>query len=862
MNYEKSIKFVKQLNLDNMNYVVEDEFLELMNKFKDKFFTNISKEVLKKIPHKIFSKISEKCIKDLSKKNLELLANINLINYFPEKLLDKRKDFEDLSSSFYEKIDVKFYKNLNEKKLIKMVEKKIISNLPNNALKYICDKINFNESFLESWFQSKKPIIINLLNELNYRNKLNYLTQESIISLKKYINEMSYEILTNLKNSTLKKYIENNDDDLSFIINTNKRKEYDNYEDSILNKKDIGDIFNDVNQLIKPDEIPIKIGTFLQQENFLDLRDYCFRCCRKFTNRDIMISTLYEFLYEGNNHIYYKLDKIEILIILIIVEKGENSINNYKKLIELIKNISESELEETDEYISRINKFSEITKQINIFDINFLEKVAQINLRNIKSFIEIFYKGADKDSVDTYLKEKYVEILNDYIRIIVKKYKIDQKKILENLKNIIEEECNIEERLDIYIQSLNVHEQLFYDLFIQSIIEKPDSESKIKSWATPIFKIIRDTIGTVLGTRLCSLTGSKILSTITASVGTAFIIKDIQEMVLNKSYFGSEKYRKIYHMNKKNNCENRFVIFKRKIKEKTKKIINPIKNFFYSFIDKKILNLKEEIKIGFDCNYDMNNIEEEAKNFKKNFINDYFIRLEQLINIKFFERLSKMQKKYEKKQKNEKVKKIKDFSKVKEEMIERIFEIELGELEKLFPEFKRESTCEKTKNFFKNGWSNVKVLFKTLVKVTTNGLFYGEPNEKTDSEIRLELIKNLKYREFLDKSNKINENRQKDLYQVLYDEVKSMSNLTNKDKILFSFLEKIKEAEEIEFKNEKSILENENLIIVHKEKKKENEKEKEKEKEELFKSDLCERLIEENDDDDDEIIDIPNVFTF
>ena len=89
-----------------------------------------------------------------------------------------------------------------------------------------------------------------------------------------------------------------------------------------------------------------------------------------------------------------------------------------------------------------------------------------------------------------------------------------------------------------------------------------------------------------------------------------------------------------------------------------------------------------------------------------------------------------------------------------------------------------------------------------------------------------------------------------------------MSNLTNKDKILFSFLEKIKEAEEIEFKNEKSILENENLIIVHKEKKKENEKEKEKEKEELFKSDLCERLIEENDDDDDEIIDIPNVFTF
>ena len=106
---------------------------------------------------------------------------------------------------------------------------------------------------------------------------MNYLTQESIISLKKYINEMSYEILTNLKNSTLKKYIENNDDDLSFIINTNKRKEYDNYEDSILNKKDIGDIFNDVNQLIKPDEIPIKIGTFIQQENFLDLRDYCFR---------------------------------------------------------------------------------------------------------------------------------------------------------------------------------------------------------------------------------------------------------------------------------------------------------------------------------------------------------------------------------------------------------------------------------------------------------------------------------------------------------------------------------------------------------------------------------------------------------
>ena len=56
-----------------------------------------------------------------------------------------------------------------------------------------------------------------------------------------------------------------------------------------------------------------------------------------------------------------------------------------------------------------------------------------------------------------------------------------------------------------------------------------------------------------------------------------------------------------------------------------KTIITPIKKFFNIIINKKILNRKEEPKLGFDREYDVNeNIEIECNNFRNQEIENYY----------------------------------------------------------------------------------------------------------------------------------------------------------------------------------------------------------------------------------------------
>ena len=143
-----------------------------------------------------------------------------------------------------------------------------------------------------------------------------------------------------------------------------------------------------------------------------------------------------------------------------------------------------------------------------------------------------------KNAIEPYLKQKYVDIINDYKSVLIKKYYIKEKKLLEKLKNLKENNNEIEE-LNVFIKSLNQHEQLYYDILVQSILEAPDSDSKLKSWVIPILKVIKDTLGSIVGTAIASFTGLKILTALSATVGTFVIISDIAHIY---NVYGIKKF--------------------------------------------------------------------------------------------------------------------------------------------------------------------------------------------------------------------------------------------------------------------------------------------------------------------------------
>ena len=147
---------------------------------------------------------------------------------------------------------------------------------------------------------------------------------------------------------------------------------------------------------------------------------------------------------------------------------------------------------------------------------------------------------------------------------------------------------------------MNNYEKLYYDLLLQLVLESPDSESWIKSYTTPIFKFMRNILLTIGGFKLASLTGSKTLLALSASIGGAMIFKDVKNEII-KSYFSlDEKGRKLYHLNCKNSPKRRISILTRKIKEKYKKYIKPVEKFIINIFDKKIFHLKERPKIGLE----------------------------------------------------------------------------------------------------------------------------------------------------------------------------------------------------------------------------------------------------------------------
>ena len=232
----------------------------------------------------------------------------------------------------------------------------------------------------------------------------------------------------------------------------------------------------------------------------------------------------------------------------------------------------------------------------------------------------------------------------------------------------------------IFENSLDKYEKLYYDLLIQTILEQPNSESWIESYATPIFKIIRDIFIAIGSIKLASLTGSKILTTLSASITGVKIFKDVKDEIA-KTYFGlKEEERRIYHLNEKNTPKTSFYLLKKKIKEKYKKIISPIKNYSSKLFNKKILHLKQKENIGFERIYNFDVKENECELYKNKIIKNYYKRIKKYIKLKYQQKLLSLKKKFESKNRATQPKEINQFFQAKRKIIDKEIDIKINEV--------------------------------------------------------------------------------------------------------------------------------------------------------------------------------------
>jgi len=793
---------IKELTPSKIRNYDKEKLKTFINKNYKLFFDNINIDALKAISDDVFNYLSEECIKSLKIENIKSLVEIEKIEFLPIFVLNNinKELFKDIPDNFYRQIQSNHIEKANKDILNHIITLKKLNLLNNKQFETFCKIISFNDL--------EKQNVFTILDELQKRNKFKYLTGENYLNLENYINNEELEpYLKELKTIT-------------YLDNKNKIDSYYNYKNNSL--LDENDIKSDEEIVIKYEEIEDKIEEYINEEKYDLLKIYCNKCSRNVNNNEKMINTLNSLLKYSKESIYDLIDEFEIRKILIVLSTNmADNIKHYVRMKQIIIDMQHIDIKEPDEFLTKIMKYSEIVNGKS-FDIDFREMLAEENMKYMEYVINKFYNGSEKNAAPNNLKKIYVEIINDYITVIGKKYSISKTKIINGLQSI--DINNQEEELSVFINSLNKYEKIYYDLLLKLVLEMPNSESWIESVSTPIFKFIRDVILAVGTFKLASLTGSKMLIALSASVGGTMILKDVKDEII-KNYFSlDDEGRKIYHLNRKNSPKTRFSILTQKIKEKYRKFMKPVKKIMTSFFDQNILHLKERPKIGLD-KYIKNteNLEKKCEEFRNQELKLYFKYKKIIKKMKFQQILSKIIKKLEKKRGIPG--QINQYFKFKTKIISKLNELKQKKLKEKYPEYKDPSFSQKVvqiggsiKDF---GYGT----FKSFANVFSFGLTAGFFAKKNNLENTLEMIKNINYNEFKNKLDNIQKQKEDDDYIIKYEKIKYLTKSSSTDFDLFNILKtknsnEIREIEEeivhLKFKiNNKPKLINKNDIILN-----------------------------------------------
>ena len=728
------------------------------------FFDYININSLKAISNDVFNNLKPESIRSLTIGNIKSLVETGKIEFLPALALNQihKELYKYFPDNFYEQIQSQHIENANKEILEQIISLNKLYLLNNKSFDSFCNRISFKNL--------KKQNIFSFLYELKNRNKFKYLTGENFLALDKYINEEELEpYLKELKTLT---YLDNKNE----IQSHYKFK----YNGSLLNENDLK---SDEEIIINYDEIGNQIEEYINEEKYELLKIYCKKCTKNDNNKEKMLNTLNSLLKFSKISIYDLVDEFEMRKILILLNNNmEDNIKHYTRMKQIIIDMQNLDIEEPDEFMTKIMKYSEIVKGES-FDIGFREILAEENVKYMKFVMDKFYSGSDKDSAPNTLKKIYVEIIIDYMTVIEKKYHINKDNIMNDLQRI--DINNQEEELSAFINSLDNYEKLYYDLLLQLVLESPDSESWIKSYTTPIFKFMRNILLTIGGFKLASLTGSKTLLALSASIGGAVIFKDVKDEII-KSYFSlDEKGRKLYHLNCKNSPKKRFSILTRKIKEKYKKYIKPVEKFIINLFDTKIFHLKERPKVGIEKYLNKTeNIEKECEEFRNNELIFLSKNEKRIKKITFQQVLLKTIKilKYRRQIPN----KINQFFQFKQKIFSRTAELKIKRLKEKYPQYKDPTIFQRIMNIGGKIKSFGCGVFKSFSNVFSFGMTSGLFAKKNNLENTLETINNIKYNEFKKELDKIQKRKEDDYFLILLEEIKYLTESSPNDSNLFN----------------------------------------------------------------------------
>ena len=664
---------IKNSIYSSINNYSQDDLISLINNEKI-FFDNININELKLLNNNIFYKISENTLKNLTKEGIENLVKAKKIQYLNKNLLNFiRKDlFHVLSNDFFKQITINQFYSAKKKVIIDLGKIRKIHNFNKTVLK----------DFYKEYFNSFEDIKVIVYLLAKSGKNFEYLTIDNFTYLKKFIGQKDLDFFLD----KLRKFHFLDEDN---NINTSFHKGILNYND-IIKEKD---------KAIVHDQIK---NSNIHNNSYDLLKDYCIRCCEKVEDREVMIKTLKDILNNPTLNIYQKIEHFKILEILIFVDIEENRVNYYKELLKKICEINSMELYEPAEFDVKLQLFSEIINK-GLFKDDLLEILAEENLRNIKYLLNTFYTGTDKTAIPENLRKQHVGIINDYLNVLKKKYKIEDNSIIKKLESIVQDKENLELNLNIFLKSMDKNEKLYFDLMVQSITERPTFENQIESKANTLFKFIRDIGITVLGAKCASLTGSKALTAISLGFGVANILKNIKEEFV-KAYFSlSDNQRRIYRLNQRAAPQKTGVIIKRIIKEKYKSVVVPVKKYVNNFIRKKILKINDESKVGLDkliLNFkDEENLKKECSEYRDKHVDYYFDSLASMIEPQYNQDLILLKEKLKKHYPRKKSEKLKQFFEVKQNMIDYLISQRKEKLKKEFPEFDN-NFLNNAKSFF------------------------------------------------------------------------------------------------------------------------------------------------------------------
>ena len=371
-NESETVRQIKEISPLNIKDYPKTKLISLIKKEKD-FFYYIDINSLKLLDNEVIKSLSEKNINDLKRESLEKLASAEKIQYLADNFLNKINPslLSGLSQNFFNQISIHQFEVAKKKVITNLVKYRKIDNLNKSNIKH----------FYKKYFNSFKE-----LKDIKYLlaksgKKFEYLTVDNFIHLGKFIGKT--EELDHFFEK-LKKYHFHEEES---NINTKFHK-------GIIDRKDL---VNDDMMVIKHEEIRERINNFLTDgESYELLKDYCINCCEKEEDRKLSINVLNEILNSPTFNIFQKIDHYKILEILIIIDNvREKQLNYYIQLIKTILEVNNLNVFDPCEFDAKINLFSDIINESSFHD-DFLELLAEENLRNIKYLINTFFSGLIK----------------------------------------------------------------------------------------------------------------------------------------------------------------------------------------------------------------------------------------------------------------------------------------------------------------------------------------------------------------------------------------------------------------------------------------------------------------------------------